>query len=161
MKILQTLMALVLVLGTLAIPSFAQETPEDMSPELKEIVYGRDGFSNYNAKAVEAQIAGTSLVRPEGMPLTVWRTIYGRDGFDFYASATERPVALVNGMPAELWDAIASRDGFAVYGAGDSAGASSELLAATPGAMPADLWQIITGRDGFDAFSSSGTCAVC
>jgi hypothetical protein len=127
----------------------------------QEIVYGRDGFSNNNSKALEARIAGTSLARPDGMPLTVWSTIYHRGGFDFYASATERPTAVVNGMPAELWGAIASREGFAVYGASDLAGTSSGRLAARPEDMPADLWQLITGREGFDSFGANGTCAVC
>jgi hypothetical protein len=161
MRTLQTFVVLVLVLGALAIPSFAQEIPEGMSPELQEIVYGRDGFSNNNSKALEARIAGTSLARPDGMPLTVWSTIYHRGGFDFYASATERPTAVVNGMPAELWGAIASREGFAVYGASDLAGTSSGRLAARPEDMPADLWQLITGREGFDSFGANGTCAVC
>ena len=158
MRILQVLMALVLVLGTLAIPGFAEEEPESMSPELQEIVYGRDGFSNYRASALDAELAGIGLARPDGTPSSLWSAIYGRDSFDFYASASERPAAIVNGMPAELWDAVASRDGFAVYGAGDSAGTSSGLLAARPEAMPAALWQIITGRDGF---GSGVTCAVC
>jgi hypothetical protein len=158
MRTLQSLMVLVLLLGALAIPSLAQEMPESMSPELYEIVYGRDGFSTYSASALEAELAGSGLARPDGMPLSVWSAIYGRGGFDFYASAAQRPAAVVNGMPAELWGAVASRDGFAVYGAGESAGTSSRLSASKPEAMPAALWQIITGRDGF---GSDDTCAVC
>ena len=158
MRILQVLMVLALVLGTLAVPGFAQEIPEGMSPELYEIVYGRDGFSTSGASALEAELAGLGLARPDGTPLSVWSAIYGRGGFDFYASAAQRPAAVVNGMPAELWGAVASRDGFAVYGAGESAGTSSGLSASKPEAMPAALWQIITGRDGF---GSDDTCAVC
>lgn len=158
MRTLQSLMVLVLVLGALAIPSFADEIPESMSPELYAVVYGRDGFSNYSASALEAELAGLGLARPDGMPLSVWSAIYGRGGFDFYASAVQRPTAVVNGMPAGLWGAVASRDGFAVYGAGELAGTSSGLSAAKPEAMPADLWQIVMGRDGF---GSDDTCAVC
>ena len=154
MRTLQVLMVLVLLLGALAIPSVAEEIPESMSPELYEIVYGRDGFSTSGASALEAELAGLGLARPDGTPLSVWSAIYGRGGFDFYASAAQRPAAVVNGMPAELWGAVASRDGFAVYGAGESSG----LSASKPEAMPAALWQIITGRDGF---GSDDTCAVC
>ena len=156
MKTLQSFVVLVLVLGMLAIPSFAQESEIDaqdmassMSPELQEIVYGRDGFS-----ANAAESSATSA----GMLLGVWRAINSRDGFDFYASATQRPEAVINGMSAELWGLIASRDGFDVYAADALAGGSSELSAAKPAAVPAALWQIISGRDGF-GFASG--CEVC
>jgi hypothetical protein len=158
MRTLQSLMVLVLMLGALVIPSVAQEIPESMSPELYEVVYGRDGFSTSSANALEGELAGFGLAKPDGTPFSVWSAIYGRGGFDFYASAAQRPAAVVNGMPAELWGAVASRDGFAVYGAGESAGTSSRLSASKPEAMPAALWQIITGRDGF---GSDDTCAVC
>ena len=157
MKTLQSFVVLVLVLGMLAIPSFAQESEIDaqdmasgMSPQLQEIVYGRDGFSGYDSASLEAQ--------PDGMPLGVWRSINSRDGFDFYASATQRPEAVVNGMSAELWGVIASRDGFDVYAADTLAGGSSGLSAAKPAAVPAALWQIISGRDGPGSTSS---CEVC
>lgn len=149
-------MVLALVLGTLVIPSFAQESEIDaqnmasgMSPQLQEIVYGRDGFS-----ANPAESSATSA----GMPLDVWRAINSRDGFDFYASATQRPEAVVNGMSVELWGVIASRDGFAVYAADTLAGGSSELSAAKPAAVSAALWQIISGRGGFGSASS---CEIC
>jgi len=157
MKTLQSFVVLVLVLGMLAIPSFAQESEMDaqdmasgMSPQLQEIVYGRDGFNDYNAASLEAQ--------SDGMPLAVWRTINSRDGFDFFASATERPEAVVNGMSAELWNVIASRDGFDAYAADTLADGSSELSAARPAAMSAALWRIISDRDGFGSASS---CEVC
>jgi hypothetical protein len=145
-----------LVLGTLVIPSFAQESEIDaqdaasgMSLELQEIVYGRDGFS-----ANAAESSATSA----GMPLGVWRAINSRDGFDFFASATQRPEAVVNGMSAELWGVIASRNGFDVYAADALADGSSELGAAKPAAVSAALWQIISGRGGFGSASS---CEVC
>ena len=155
MKTLRSLVLLVLLLGTLAIPSLAQGSEIDsrelaggMSAQLQEIVYGRDGFSR------SAGSSGTS----EGLPLNVWRAVNGRDGFDFYASASQRPEAVVNGISAELWGVIAGRDGFEVYAADTSAEGSSEFLVARPPAMPAVLWGLISGRDGF---SSGGRCAVC
>ena len=155
MRTLRSTMVLVLVLGTLAIPSFAQESEIDsggmadgMSAQLREIVYGRDGFSG------NAGSSGTS----EGMPLDVWRAINGRAGFDLYASASQRPEAVVNGMSAELWGFIASRNGFDVYAADTLDGGSSELIVSNPAAMPAALWQIISGREGFGSTSS---CEVC
>jgi hypothetical protein len=161
MKTVQLFVVLVLVLGTLAIPSFAQESeigaqgvPDGMSAQLQEIVYGRDGFSGNDAASSEAEFSGTS----EGMPLGVWRAINSRDGFDFYASAKERPEAVVNGMSAELWGVIASRDGFDVYAADTSFDGSSGQSAAKPNAMPAVLWQIITGRDGFHSASGCEEC---
>lgn len=157
MKTLKSFVVLVLVLGTLVIPSFAQESEIDaqnmasgMSLELQEIVYGRNGFS-----ATAAESSATSA----GMSLGVWRAINSRDGFDFYASGTQRPEAVVNGMSAELWGLVASRDGFDVYASDALADGSSELSAAKPAAVPAALWQIINGRDGFGSTSSS--CAVC
>jgi hypothetical protein len=157
MKTLQSIAVLVLVLGMLAIPSFAQESELDaqdmasgISPQLQEIVYGRDGFSGNDSASLEAQSGG--------MPLGVWRTINSRDGFDFYASATQRPEAVVNGMSAELWGLIASRDGFDVYALDASFDGSSGLSATEPAAVSAALWQIISGRDGFGSTSS---CEVC
>ena len=155
MKTLRSFVVLVLVLGTLAIPSFAQESEIDsdglagsMSAQLWEIVYGRDGFSK------SAGSSGTS----EGLPFDVWRASNGRDGFDFYASSSQRPEAVVNGMSAELWGLIASRDGFDTYATEASVEGSSELAVTNPAAVPAALWQIIRGRDGF---GSSSECAVC
>lgn len=151
MKMLRSLVVLVLVLGTLAIPSLAQESEIDsgelaggMSAQLREIVYGRDGFS---ATAASSEMS-------EGLSFDVWRVINGRDGFDFYASASQRPEGVVNGMSAEFWDIIASRDGFDVY----AMEISDELLATKPAAVPAALWDIIQGRTGFDYGSE---CAVC
>ena len=88
----------------------------------------------------------------------VWRVINSRDGFDFYASASQRPEAVVKGMPTGLWTVIASRDGFDAYGADTALGGSSELAVTKPAAVPAALWEIIRGRDGF---GSSSECAVC
>ena len=157
MKTLKSFVVLVLVLGTLVIPSFAQESENDaqnmasgISLELQEIVYGRDGFS--------ANAAGSSAASA-GMPLEVWRAINTRDGFDSFASATQRPEAVVNGMSAELWGVIAGRNGFDVYAADTSAAGSSELSAEKPAAVSAALWQIISGRDWFG--SSSRRFAVC
>ena len=154
MKTLRSLVVLVFVLGTLAIPSLAQESEINsgelgagLSPQLLEIVYGRDGFSGSPGSS------GTS----EGLPLDVWRAINLRNGFDFYASASQRPDAVVNGMSAELWGTIASRDGFDVY-APDASDGSSELAVSKPAAVPAALWEIIRGRTGFD---SGRECAVC
>ena len=154
MKTLRSLVVLVLVLGTLAIPSFAQESEVDsgggadgLSAQLQEIVYGRDGFSG------SAGSSGTS----EGWPLDVWLAINSRDGFDFYASASQRPNAVVNGMSAELWGVVAGRDGFGVY-APDASEDSSELAVSNPAAVPAALWEIIRGRTGF---GSGSECAVC
>jgi hypothetical protein len=155
MKTLRSLVVLVLVLGTLTIPSLAQESEIDagelaggMSAQLREIVYGRDGFSK------SARSSDTS----EGLPLNVWRAVNGRDGFDFYASASQRPEAVVNGMSADLWGVIASRTGFALYAADTSAEGPSELVVSRPSAVPVALWQIIRGRDGFGL---SSECAVC
>ncbi len=155
MKTLMSFVVLVLVLGTLAIPSFAQESEIDsggradgLSAQLQEIVYGRDGFSG------GAGGAGTS----ESLLIGVWHVINGRDGFDFYASASKRPGAVVNGMSAELWGVIASRDGFDAYGADTAAEGSSELVVTRPAAMPTALWEIIHGRGGF---GSSSDCSVC
>ena len=156
MKTLKSFVVLVLVLGTLVIPSFAQESENDAqnmasgkSLELQEIVNGRDGFS-----ANAAESSATSA----GMPLEVWRAINTRDGFDSFASATQRPEAVVNGMSAELWGVIAGRNGFDVYAADTSAAGSSELSAEKPAAVSAALWQIISGRGGFGSASS---CEVC
>ena len=155
MKTLRSFVVLALILGTLAIPSFAQESEIDsgnlaggMSAQLREIVYGRDGFSTS---------AGSSRTS-KGLPLNVWQAVSGRAGFDFYASASQRPEALANGMSVELWDIIASRKGFDLYGADTLAEGSSGLVMSKPDAVPAALWQIISGRDGFALASG---CAVC
>ena len=155
MKTLRSLVVLVLVLGTLAIPSFAQESEIDsgggsggLSPQLWEIVYGRDGFSG----------GAGSTGAGEGLATGVWDVINGRDGFDFYTSASQRPEAAVNGMPAELWDVIASRDGFGAYATDTALDGSFDLALTKPAAVPAALWEIIYGRVGF---GSSGDCAVC
>ena len=156
MKTLRSIVVLALVLGMLAIPSFAQESESDtqnmasgMSLELQEIDYGRNGFS-----ASAAESSATSA----GMPQGVWRAINSRDGFDFYASGTQRPEAVVNGMSAELWGVIASRNGFDVYAADALADGSSEPSAVKPAAVSAALWQIISGRGGF---GSAGSCEIC
>lgn len=155
MKTPRSFVVLVLVLGMLTIPSVAQESEIDsgelangMSAQLWEIVYGRDGFSG------GAGSSGAST----GLPSDVWWASNSRDGFDFYASATQRPEAVVNGMPASLWGVIASRDGFDAYATETSVEGSSELAAAKPAAMPAALWDIIRSRDGF---GSANECAVC
>jgi hypothetical protein len=154
MKTLRSVAVVVLVLGTLVIPSAAQESGIDsgkiadgLSAQLRGIVYGREGFSG----------SGGASRTSVGMSLQVWNVINDRTGFDFYASATERPEAVVHGMPAALWSAIASRDGFALYAQDNLAADSSGLSAVKPAAMPAALWQIIAGSDGFEF----NTCAVC
>jgi hypothetical protein len=155
MKTLRSFVVLVLVLGALAIPSLAQESEIDsgggaggLSPQLWEIVYGRDGFSG------GAGGSGMGV----GLATSVWDAINGRDGFDFYASASGRPEAAVNGMPTELWDFIASRDGFDAYATDTALDGSSDLVVTKPAGVQAALWEIIHGRGGFD---SSSDCAVC
>jgi len=164
MKTLQGMVMLVLVLSMLAVPAFAQGSEignrvgsDGMSPELWEIVYGRDGFSGFRAGASEVELVGMSVDQVGGLSLSVWNTIYGRDGYDFYAS-TERSRQVVRGMPLELRNFISGRDGFDLYAATRLTVGSSDLLAAKPDAVPAALWQIISGRDGF---GSANVCEVC
>ena len=84
MKTLQGMVMLVLILSMLAVPAFAQGSEignrvgsDGMSPELWEIVYGRDGFSSFRAGASEVEFVGMSVDQVGGLSLSVWNTIYG------------------------------------------------------------------------------------